>query len=166
MREIFDGRLLKLYRDRKRLPNGYLADLEIVKHPGAVLIVPFLTKDSIVLIRQYRPVIDSYIWELPAGTLGKGEQQLLCAKRELAEEISYEAKRWKRLGVIYPVPGYSTEKIAIYEARGLKKVIHKAEEDEIIRPEVFSVREIGKLFRSGKIVDAKTICALKMARAI
>jgi len=71
---VFKGKLLNLSIRHQRLPNGYLAHLEVIKHPGAVLLVPFLANDKIILIRQYRPVINSYIWELPAGTLDKGEK--------------------------------------------------------------------------------------------
>jgi len=160
----FGGKLINLYFEKQRLPNGYVASLEIVRHPGAVLIVPFIKRDALVLIKQYRPVINSYIWELPAGTLHKNENPLSCAKRELVEEIGYTAKKWKRLGYIYPSPGYTTEKILIFAARGLRKVERKIEEDEIINSEIFGKREINRLLRSGKIVDAKTISALSMAR--
>lgn len=163
-KKIFGGKLINLYFEKQRLPNGYLASLEIVRHPGAVLIVPFIKIDEIVLIRQYRPVITSYIWELPAGTLHKNENPLSCAKRELVEEIGYTAKRWKRLGYIYPAPGYATEKILIFEARELRKVERKIEKDEIISPEIFSKKEINRLLRSGEIIDAKTISALSIAR--
>ncbi|MEE8360182.1 MAG: NUDIX hydrolase [Candidatus Omnitrophota bacterium] len=163
-KKIFGGKLINLYFEKRRLPNSYVASLEIVRHPGAVLIVPFIKRDEIVLIKQYRPVINSYIWELPAGTLHKNENPLSCAKRELVEEIGYVTKRWKRLGYIYPAPGYTTEKILIFEARGLRKVERKIEKDEIISPEIFSKREIIRLLRSGKIVDAKTISALSLAR--
>jgi ADP-ribose pyrophosphatase len=160
----FTGKLIDLYFEKQRLPNGYVASLEIVRHPGAVLIVPFVKKDSVILIKQYRPVISSYIWELPAGTLHKNEKPLSCAKRELIEEIGYAAKNWKKSGHIYPAPGYTTEKIFVFEARGMKKVGRKMESDEIITPEVFTKKEVAKLLRSGKIVDAKTISALSMAR--
>ena len=166
MKKVFKGKLLELFLEKKRLPNNYIASLEIVKHPGAVLIVPLLNKDGVVLIKQYRPVINSYIWELPAGTLHKDENPLSCAKRELVEEIGYAAKKWKRLNYIYPAPGYTTEKILIFEARGLKRVEHKAEEDEIIKPKIFDKKGLKKLLKDGKIVDAKTICALKLANIL
>ena len=108
---------------------------------------------------QQRP----YIWELPAGTLHKNERPLGCAKRELVEEIGYKSERWKRLGHIYPAPGYTTEKIIIFEARALKKCAHKKEEDEIITPRVFTKNVVKRLLKNGRITDAKTICALKMS---
>jgi len=165
-KQIFNGRLIKLYLTRQRFPNGYVADLEVVKHPGAVLIVPILPGGKVVLIRQYRPVIKSFIWELPAGTLHKGENPLSCAKRELVEEIGYEGRLWKKIGFIYPAPGYTTEKIAIYRASLLRKVESSAQEDEIIAPRIFSRAAVRRLLKSGKIVDAKTIAALALLRLV
>jgi len=161
-KRIFKGRLINLYLRREILPNGCKVDLEMVEHPGAVLIVPFLSKDKLVLIRQYRPIVDSYIWEFPAGTLHKNESPLTCAKRELIEEIGYRAKAWKRIGHIYPTPGYTNERIHIYIARGLKKTAAGAKADEIITPTIFTKRDISRLLRAKKIVDSKTITALKL----
>lgn len=158
---IFCGRLIKLHLEKHRFPDGYIADLEVITHPGAVLIIPFLQRNRIILIKQYRPVINSYILELPAGTLKKNETPLKCAKREMLEEIGYRASRWKRLGYIYPAPGYTTEKILIFAAEGLKKVKSSEEEDELIAPEIFTRKEVRQLLKSGGLVDAKTICALK-----
>ena len=162
-KKIFSGKLLKLYVERKKFPNGYVSDFEIVKHPGAILVVPFLEKDKIILIRQFRPVIKSYIWELPAGTLGKNEPPLSCAKRELIEEIGYRATSWKKIGYIYPAPGYATEKIMIYTAKNLVKETLCPEEDEMITPVILSRNKIKLLIKSGKIVDAKTLAALMLA---
>ena len=166
IKKIFDGRLLKLYLEKKRLPNGYIADLEVIKHPGAVLIVPFLNKNKIVLIKQYRPVINSYIWELPAGTLDKGESPLACAKRELVEEIGYKAAKWNKIGHIYPAPGYTTEKIIIFEARGLSAVKANRQNDEHIVPAIFNKKGVVRLLKSGKLVDSKTLAAFKLAGVV
>ncbi|PIU41871.1 MAG: NUDIX hydrolase [Candidatus Omnitrophica bacterium CG07_land_8_20_14_0_80_42_15] len=161
-KQIFQGRLLNLFLKRQKFPNGYIGTLEIIKHPGAVLIVPFLSDDKIILIKQYRPVINAYIWELPAGTLNKGEDPLKCARRELIEEIGYDAGILEKIGYIYSAPGYTTEKIIIYKAKKLIKVKAKKEVDEVITPKVFTRKAIQKLINSGKIVDAKTICAIKL----
>ncbi|MEI8176382.1 MAG: NUDIX hydrolase [Candidatus Omnitrophota bacterium] len=163
---VFKGRLIELSVAQHTFPNGYVCRMEIIRHPGAVLIVPFVGRDRIVLIRQFRPVIDSYIWELPAGTLNKGEEPARCARRELIEEIGYRAGRLKKLGYIYPAPGYTTEKIHIYEGRDLVKVERRPEDDEDITPEIFSADGVRKLARSGKIVDAKTLAALALAKVI
>lgn len=162
VKRLFNGKMIKLYRQRRRLPNGVTIDLEIIKHVGAVLIVPFLSRDKIVLIKQYRPVINSYIWELPAGNINAAEEALSSAHRELAEEVGYKARTMKRIGYIYPSPGYCTEKIIIYAAGSLTKVSSNAEEDEIITAKIFTRKGIARLLKSGRIVDAKTICALKL----
>jgi len=159
---IYKGKLLHLMSGENVLPNGYHARFEIIKHPGAALIVPFFAKDKVLLLRQLRPVINSYIYELPAGTLNKNELPLSCARREIIEETGYSAKRFTRLGEIYPVPGYSTERIIIYKAEGLRKKERLPEPDEIIEHFIFNKKEIRKLFESGKIIDAKTICAFTL----
>lgn len=162
MKPIFKGKLLTVGTIRKHLPNGYRAYFEVVKHPGAALVVPFLSKDKIIMIRQLRPVIDSYLYELPAGTLSINEDPLACARREIVEETGYAAKVFKRLGAIYTVPGYSTERIVIYKAEKLTKKRWMPEEDEVIEHFAVTKPMVKRLFRSGKIVDAKTICALSM----
>ncbi|MFC1576318.1 NUDIX domain-containing protein [Candidatus Omnitrophota bacterium] len=166
VKQVFKGRLLRLDVERRRFPNGYVGNLEVVTHPGAVLIVPVLGKDRVVMIRQYRPVIKSNIWELPAGTLGKGEATLSCAKRELAEETGYVARTWKKLGFIYPAPGYTTEKIIIYKATRLSKTRSDIQEDEVITPRILSKPALAKLLKAGRITDAKTIAALSLARFV
>ena len=160
MKMVFRGKLLKVFVKKVRLPNGYLATYEMIEHPGAALIVPFLTKDKIIMLRQLRPVIGAYIYELPAGTLDKKESPLSCARREIIEETGYSAKKFKLLGSIYPVPGYSTEKIFIYKADGLKRSVHTPEEDEVIASCVLNKAQVKKLFKTGKIIDAKTIASL------
>jgi ADP-ribose pyrophosphatase len=132
----------------------------MVKHPGASLVVPFLDRDTVIMLRQLRPVIGRYIYEFPAGTLDPGESPLSCAKREIVEETGYFARSLRRLGVIYPVPGYSTEEIYIYGAHGLCPVAREPEEDEVIEHRPMKRPEVRRLFRRGRIVDAKTIAAL------
>jgi len=159
---IFKGRLLNVLKKKVLLPNGNKVELEIVKHPGAALVVPFIGNDKIVFIKQFRPVIDDYLYELPAGTLNVNEDITVCAKRELKEETGFIAGKIKKLGEIVLVPGYSTEKIFIFKAQGLKKVDCRNEPDEVIEVEFMSKLKIRGLFKAGKIIDAKTICALAM----
>ena len=159
---VFKGRLLKVFVKKVKLPNGYVATFETIKHPGAALVIPFLAKDRVIMLRQLRPVINSYIYELPAGTLDDKESPKSCARREIVEETGYSAKKITMLGKIYPVPGYSTERIAIFKAEGLKKEIRIAEKDEVIEPRIFTKSGIKKLFKNGRIVDAKTIAAFAM----
>ena len=162
MRKVYDGKLLKVFVKKVRLPNGYRATFELIQHPGASLIIPFLSKREIIMLRQLRPVINSFIYELPAGTLDRGETSLACARRESIDETGYAARKFTSLGRIFPVPGYSTEKITIYKAEGLTRRARIAERDEILRNHIFTKGAVKTLVKSGRIVDAKTICALSM----
>jgi len=164
MKEIYKGRLLRLFRKREKLPNGVWAELEVIQHPGAALIVPFLSADKVLMIRQYRPVIGKYIYELPAGTLEPRERPAVCARREVVEETGHKAARITKLGVIYPVPGYSTEKIHIYRADELTQVKRSLDKDEVMDTCVMTKKKVQSLFRKGAIVDAKTICALTLCK--
>ncbi|HCJ66465.1 MAG TPA: ADP-ribose pyrophosphatase [Elusimicrobia bacterium] len=157
---IYQGKLLTFLTRKERLPNRYLVDLEIVEHPGAVLVIPFLSRDKIVLLKQYRPVVKSYFYELPAGILEKGETLIACARREVKEETGYSVKKFTRLGVIYPAPGYTTEKIVIFKAEGLKKQKRIYQKDEIIQPLIVTKSKVKQLFRKGKITSGPIISAL------
>jgi ADP-ribose pyrophosphatase len=161
-RVIYKGRLISLATRTVKLPNKFIARLEVITHPGAALVVPFLSRDKIILLRQLRPVIKAYLYELPAGTLKKNETALSCGRREIVEETGYSAKRFTRLGYIYPVPGYSTERIVIFKAEGLSKKNAQADDDEIIRSFIVTRKQLKAMLRKGKIVDAKTICALAL----
>jgi ADP-ribose pyrophosphatase len=159
-KKIFHGKLLRLYSRTVRLPNGYTASLEVIKHPGAALVIPFVRRDTIIMLRQLRPVIGQYLYELPAGTRDRHESARACASREIIEETGYSAGKLELLGHIYPVPGYSTETIYIYKAQQLRQTGVKPEQDEIIESTVMGRAKVLSLFKNRKIVDAKTICAL------
>ncbi len=162
-KSIFKGKiLLDVHLDNVMLPNGTKVRLECIKHPGAAAVVPFMNKNRIVLIRQYRPVVDKYIWEIPAGTLKKGEKPLECAGRELEEEIGYTARSLSLLTSIYTTPGFTNEYIHIYKATRLKKVRLNPEADEILSVSAFTVNKIRRMFKNKKIIDAKTIAGLAM----
>ncbi len=161
---IFNGKVIKVVAETRRLPNNCTVRLEVVEHRGAALILPLLAKDKVIVLKQFRPVINRYIYELPAGTLEVGETPYQCARREIKEETGYQAARLERLGAIYPVPGYSTEKIHIFKATGLTRPKVKAllDQDEILYPEVFTRKQVQDFFLRGRIVDAKSICAFAM----
>ena len=159
---IYRGRILKLIAKTVRLPNRHVMKLEVILHPGAALIVPFLDKDRIIFLRQFRPVVNAYLFELPAGTIEGKESPLSCAKRELTEETGFSSDKFRLLGSVYPVPGYSTERIFIYRATELKKTQTAAEADEVINIRILNKHKAQKLFRDKKIVDAKSICALAL----
>jgi ADP-ribose pyrophosphatase len=157
---IYKAKIFDVVKKKVKLPNGNTPELVIIEHPGAVLVVPFISRSEIVMIRQYRPAVEKFIWELPAGTLEKGESPVKCVKRELIEEIGYSARRVVHLYNIVPAPGYSSEILKYYAAFGLKKVKKQVQHDEVIREQIFNKWQIRKMFESGKIVDSKTITAL------
>ena len=141
-----------------KLPNGRTIHITFINHPGAVIVVPFLNKNTIVMMRQFRPALGRYIYELPAGTIDIPEKPLTCARRELLEETGYSAKRFKKLGQIYPVPGYSTEVIHIFKAEGLIRGQAQPEEYEVIELKSMSRSQVNRLLQQGKLMDAKSIC--------
>jgi len=143
-----------------KLPNGLTVRITCIHHPGAVLIIPFLNKNTIVMIRQFRPALKQYIYELPAGTLDPHESFSFCARRELLEETGLKPRKITRLGKIYPVPGYSTEIIHIFKAEGLTMTQAQPEEYEVINSIPMTKQQVQKLFKTGKLMDAKSICAL------
>ena len=158
----FHGKKFSFAVVRKKLPNGRYADVDVIEHPGAVVMVPFLSRGTIIFLQQYRPVLGRYLWELPAGTLDKNEQPLACARRELIEETDHKAGVFTRLGKIYPVPGYSTEVIHVFKAEKLTPQAGTKDTDEMIRIKPMTRSEVRKLFRAGRINDAKTIAALSL----
>jgi ADP-ribose pyrophosphatase len=134
---------------------------DVVKFPKTVGILPLIGKDKIVLIRQFRFPINKEIWEIPAGKLDKGEKPEVGANRELKEETGYEARELKKIGEFYLAPGYSTEYMYLFLARGLNKREQSLEKGEKIEEvKIFSKKEVLKMIKSRKIVDAKTILAL------
>ncbi|MEM2351259.1 MAG: NUDIX hydrolase [Thermoproteota archaeon] len=133
---------------------------EVVKHPGAVAIIPVKDDGKIILVKQYRLPVDESLIEVPAGTLKEGEGEEECAKRELLEETGYEASLLKRIRSVYLAPGYSTEKITLFIARGLNKRSQKLELDEDIEVLELTPEEVLGMVKDGTIKDAKTIIGI------
>src|SRR3989338_3699790 len=113
-RKIYQGRIFTLNSVVLRTPDKRLIHHDVVYHPGAAVIVPVLKTGELVLVRQYRTPVDSVLLEFPAGTLEKAEPPLACAKREIVEEIGYEAKKWMKLAAFYPAPGISSEVMHLF----------------------------------------------------
>lgn len=137
-----------------------------VVHPGAVAIIPVIRRpshcDSIILIRQYRFPTRQYLWELPAGTLEKGESPSACARRELTEETGYKAGRIRKITAFYSCPGFCTEKIHLFIAHNLRFTSQKLDPDEKIKYKIFTRPQIKALIRKNRIIDAKTIIGLTL----
>jgi ADP-ribose pyrophosphatase len=156
---IYDGRIIKLVVSDGTI-GGRKARWEVVHHTGSVGIVPFLTKDKIVLVEQFRYAVGERLLEIPAGTLHKGEAPLAAAKREIQEEIGYAARDFKKLYIFYPSPGVTDEFVVIYKAAGLRPARLEPDFDEDIKVRVVRLSEALKYIREGRIKDAKTIIAL------
>jgi ADP-ribose pyrophosphatase len=158
--EVFSGRLLKVHRDRVRLPDGSETLREFIRHPGAVAIVAQFEDGRVLLERQFRYPHRRDFIEIPAGKLDPGEAHLETAKRELREETGYVAAEWRRLGLIHNAIGYSDEGIELWLATGLERGEQKLEPGEFL--EVFSLplAEAQAMVRDGRITDAKTVAGL------
>jgi len=159
-REIFQGRVIRLVDRDLVLPNGRRTTFSIVEHPGAVAIVPVHANGDVVLLRQFRPSIGEEIYEIPAGTIEKGEAPLATAKREIVEETGLKAKQWTKISEFFTAPGFCTELMHVYVARGLSPASAEGDADEVLRPERMSIDAALKLIRSKKIRDAKSIAGL------
>jgi ADP-ribose pyrophosphatase len=159
-RLLHEGRHFSFLRDEVELPDGRRTHRDIVRHPGAAAIVPLLSEDKVVLVRQYRYAAGKALLEIPAGTLEPGEPPLDCAVRELREETGYKAGEMEELLSCYMAPGYSSEVIHFYVARGLVEVGSEQEQDEAIDREILRLGEVLRMIGENTIEDAKTIVGI------
>ncbi len=160
---IFDGRVVKLYKDKIELPTGQESLREVVKHSGGVVI--FAKKeDKVLLVKQFRYPMKEVLYELPAGKLEIGEDPFEAAKRELEEETGYCANKWTDLGYVYTSPGYSDEKLYLYMAEDLEFTHCHPDEGEILQALEYSYEDVLKMIANGEINDAKTLCAIMRAQ--
>jgi ADP-ribose pyrophosphatase len=162
---LYSGRIINLDRDTVQFPDQSSGQLEMIRHPGASAVVPFLDEPRapdprIYLIRQFRHAANGYIWEIPAGRLDPGETPATCAQRELEEEIGMTADVLARLTTIYTTPGFTDEKIHLFLAHELKKGTHKREADEFMEVQTRRWSEAMNMIRNGEILDGKTLVAL------
>jgi ADP-ribose pyrophosphatase len=148
------------------LPSGHVTTLEMLRHPGAAAVVPFVDEDArrILLLRQYRYAVGGWLWEVPAGKLDPGEEPAVCARRELEEETGYRAGRMERTGEILTAPGFTDERIHLFCAYELAEGTQARGPGEIIELHERTLDEAMAMVESGEIVDAKTIVALWHAR--
>jgi ADP-ribose pyrophosphatase len=158
--QVFDGTLLKVRRDRVRLPDGSEGTREYIRHPGAVAIVPLFEDGRLLLERQFRYPHGREFIEVPAGKVDPGEPHLETAKRELLEETGYAAKEWQRIGVIHTAIAYTDEAIEIFLAQKLEKRERKLDQGEFIDTVIIGFDEAIAMIRDGRITDAKTVTAL------
>ena len=167
-RRMYTGRIINLDIDTVRFPNGTTGELEMIRHPGASAVVPFLTDPAsedpqILLIRQYRYAAEKYLYEVPAGRLDPGEAPDVCARRELREETGCEAQRVEHLYTMYTTPGFTDERIHVFMAVGLTRGENAREADEFIEVEIMTLSRALSLVEQGEIQDAKTALSLLFA---
>lgn len=162
--EIFNGALLKVFKDEVLLKNGAKSTREYVLHPGAVGVVPVTDDNKIVLVEQYRYPVKRKLLEIPAGKFDKpGEDPLECAKRELEEETGFKAEEFIYLGYIYTTPGFSNEIIHLYLALKLYKGVINPDEDEILNIHFEDFNKVLEKCINGDITDVKTIAGIMRA---
>ncbi|MFH0948197.1 MAG: NUDIX hydrolase [Elusimicrobiota bacterium] len=159
-RKIYGGKLLNFYVDDISLPNGKTAKREYVRQPQAAAVIPIISDDKIVLVKQYRYPVKKITYELPAGKLDIGEKAIDCIKRELAEETGFTSNNIKKLISFYPSTAFSTEMLHIFVAKNLIKVKTQPDEDEFIEPVIIDHKKAMKWIETGKIKDAKTLIGL------
>jgi ADP-ribose pyrophosphatase len=159
-RTVFDGKLLCLEVINVEVEPGIESVREVVRHPGAVVLLPQLPDGRFVLVRQFRKAIEEEILEAVAGTLDPGEEPLSCAGRELAEETGYVAAELHNLGTMFPAPGYTDECLHVFFARLTGESVERCpDEDERIENVLLAESEIEDLIADGEVRDAKTLGA-------
>ena len=167
-RRAYTGKVISLDVDVVRFPDGSVGELEMIRHPGASAVVPFLSDPrgedpQVLMIRQYRYAADGYLLEIPAGRLDPGEDPRHCALRELKEETGCSAERVDHLFTMYTTPGFTDEKIHLFMATGLAAGEAKRESDEFLDLEPMPLSRALELVEAGEIKDAKTALGLLFA---
>ncbi|MFA5793507.1 MAG: NUDIX hydrolase [Candidatus Brocadiia bacterium] len=161
---IYRGRIFSLVNSRLTGPDGHRFERDTVVHPGASAMIPLIGKDKVLLVRQFRYAAGQALWEIPAGTLDKNEPPARCARRELIEETGYAARTMKKVLTFFSCPGFCTERIHLFVAKGLAKSRTKAAQDadEYINCRIFTSRDISRMLRTNRIKDAKSIIGLNL----
>ncbi|MBE43860.1 MAG: ADP-ribose pyrophosphatase [Thaumarchaeota archaeon] len=158
-KRVYDGKIISVRVDKVQI-NGRETTREVIEHSGAAAVLP-LIGNMIIMEKQYRYAVEKELYEIPAGTLEKGESPAECAKRELIEETGYKAGNLELLGQCYMTPGYSTEIIYFFVANDLQEVkIHEMDVDEQITIVKINIDDAVKMVLNGKIQDAKTAYAI------
>lgn len=166
-RTVYRGRVFDVAVDRVLMPHGREVDLDIVRHPPSVILLPMPDEDHLVLVRQYRYAIDRWIWELPAGSIDRGEAPEAAAARECREETGFHPRRVQPLASFYPTPGYCDEQMMFFRLSDLADARDAGfqdatDEDEALTVETFEVAHVRDLIRRGEILDMKTVVGMML----
>lgn len=160
---IYRGKILSLRCDDALRPDGKPCKREVVEHLGGATVLAE-TEAGIALVRQYRYAYKEELYEIPAGKLNAGEDPMKAAARELSEETGLIAERLRLLTVFYPTPGYTNEKIYIYEAEGLRKGKEHLDDGEFLDTVFLPREEVLAMIKDGRIKDGKTIAAVLLSQ--
>jgi ADP-ribose pyrophosphatase len=156
---LYEGEHVTFVAKRYRREDGTEVEREVVEHPGSVAVLAYDEEFAYLVAQPREAVEDDELLEIPAGTLDvDGEDELECAKRELAEEAELQAQEWSLLHVVYPSPGFLTEKVTIFEATGLSPAAGERDEDEEIEIVRLPLAEIEQALP--QVRDATTVIAL------
>jgi len=161
---IHHGRAFDVELAQVRLPDGKVRTYDLVRHTGAVTLVPLDDKGNVLFVRQFRVAAGRELLELPAGTLGRDENPDDCAARELREETGFAARSLVKLGELFLAPGYSTEYMHLYLASDLYPAPLEQDEDEYLNLVPIPVKEAYRMAREGEIHDAKSLAGLLLAQ--
>ena len=162
-RTVYRGPVFWVSTDHVLEPGGLKVRRDVIHHSGSVVVLAVDDSGSVprVLVeRQYRHAAGDYLWELPAGRIDPGENELAAAKRELIEETGYRADRWRRILKFFASPGFVAETMAVYLATGLHAGQAEPEDDEVIHKRLLALPTLVKMILSGTIRDAKTIASV------
>ncbi len=157
---IYEGKILTLRCDDAQLPDGKPCKREIIEHSGGACVL-YVQEEKVLLVRQYRYAYGESIYELPAGKLEKGEDPAKAAARELEEEAGLKAESLQLLYLVYPTPGYTNERLYIYEATAAKETQKHLDEGEFLDVEYLPLARVKEMLANGEIRDAKTIIGLQ-----
>lgn len=157
---VYRGGFFEVFKDRVRRPDGKAAVREYIRHPGAVMMVPLLDENTVVLVRQFRYPLRRHFIEVPAGKMEAGEDPLATAKRELIEECGYEAASWRHLTTLHPCIGYSDERIELYLARDLRHIGAGPEDGEFLEVLPTPIDQALEWVRQGRITEVKAVIGL------
>lgn len=164
MKTVYRGPVFSVESGVLSEPGGVRARRDIVRHSGSVAVLPVQEDGRVLLIRQYRCVFKAQVIELPAGRIDPGETALQAAKRELREEAGLGARRWERLLRILPTPGFCSETVTLYRARGFFPSRAEPDPDERIEILTLPLARALRLIERGEIEDAKTVVALLLEK--
>ena len=163
VRHIFTGRVIEVNVERVELPNGSVAELEIIRHPGGAAVVALDTADRICLLRQFRHAVGGWVWELPAGKIDNREPPLETARRELEEEAGMAAASWRPLGDYLSSPGVFTEVVHLFLATELSPLPRRPEEHEVFEVHWLPFRDVLQMAGSGELRDGKSLVGVYRA---